>query len=134
VSPHRLAAILSIAAVVAAVVAGLLFIGSPSGQRALRFDERRVTDLRELSNAVKYRWTRRHEFTARAEDAIDGQILSRLPLDPESKRPYGYRVTGERTFEVCATFSRRSLEEAGDFWFHDAGNRCYSFELPKLPN
>jgi hypothetical protein len=133
-SAHRVAALLSTMAVVVAVAGGVWLIGTPSEQRTLRFDERRVADLKQLSYSVNYHWTQRHELPARAEEAVDGRILSRLPLDPESKRPYDYRVTGERTFELCATFTRRSREEAGDFWFHDAGSRCYSFDVPKSFN
>jgi hypothetical protein len=133
-SPDRIAAVVSAAAVAVSVLAGLWFIGSPSEQRVLRFDERRVADLRQLQNAVQFHWTQRHEVAARVEDVVDGQMLWRLPLDPESKQPYEYRVTDAQKFELCATFSRRSLAEPDDFWFHDAGRRCYAFDLPKLPN
>jgi len=128
-SAQRVAALVSIAAVTLAVIAGMVFMGSPAEQRTLRFDERRVGDLRQLSNAVQNHWRRRNELPARADDIVDGQMMTRLPLDPTSGQPYDYRVTEPGKFELCATFSRRSrAEDSRDFWFHEAGRHCFSFD------
>jgi len=131
-SMQRVAAWASAAAVAAAVVAGLASIGSPAEQRLLRLDERRVTDLRMLAGAVNRYWAQQRGLPARAEDVIDGQITTRLPLDPESKGTYDYRVTEAGHYELCATFNRPSrLEESNDFWAHEAGRRCFSFDPEK---
>jgi hypothetical protein len=51
-------------------------------------------------------------------------------VDPVSDEPYEYRTTGPLEFELCAVFDRPSRPElAGDFWFHDAGRRCFAFEV-----
>ena len=126
---QRLAVWGSAAVVAAAIVLGLSIIGSPAEQRQIRLDERRVLDLRGLSGGVNRYWNRQHELPARAEDVIDGQVTTQLPLDPESKQPYEYRVTGSGRYELCATFARRSsAEESNDFWFHEAGPRCFAFD------
>jgi hypothetical protein len=130
---QRLAAWASVLAVAAAVVTGLSIIGKPSEQRLIRLDERRVTDLRILAGAVNRYRGQRQELPARAEDAIDGQITTRLPLDPESQQPYDYRVIDAGHYEVCATFSRRSREPSNDFWFHESGRRCFSLDADQNP-
>ena len=134
-STQRVAAIVSIAAVVAAVVAGLLIIGSPAEQRLQRFDERRANDLTRVSFAVRNRWNERQVLPRSLEELVDGQLLSRLPVDPSTDASYEYRVTGPREFELCAVFDRPSRPEAaGDFWFHDAGRRCFAFDVvERLP-
>jgi hypothetical protein len=69
-----------------------------------------------------------------AAELIDGRFLTRLPVDPKTREPLEYHVTGPRQFEVCATFDRPSRPDlAGDFWFHEAGHRCFEFELNERP-
>jgi hypothetical protein len=129
-SVERVAVVGSIVAVVAAVIAGLLVMGSPGEQRLLRLDDQRVMDLRQLSFAAENRWTEARGLPATASELVDGRYLSRLPVDPVSGEPYAYRVTGPRQFELCAEFARPSrpaLED--DFWFHEAGPACFSFDV-----
>lgn len=127
---QRIAVIGSIAAVAAAVAAGLWQIGSPAEQRLLRLDERRVDELKQISWTVDYRWDREQRLPDTAAELVDGQRLTRLPTDPITGEAYEYRVAGPRQFEVCATFDRPSRRElAGDFWFHDAGHRCFTLDV-----
>ena len=130
---QRVAAWGSALVVAATVVTGLSIIGKPSEQRFIRLDERRVSDLRILAGAVNRHRGQRQELPTRAEEVIDGQITTRLPLDPESQRPYDYRVIDAGHYELCATFSRRSREPSNDFWFHDAGHRCFSLTADQNP-
>lgn len=128
-SLQRIALVGSIAAVAAAVAAGLLITGSPAEQRLLRLDEQRVAELAQIASAAERRWDREQRLPA-ADELVDGQFLTRLPTDPTTGQPYEYRATGPRHFEVCATFDRPSRAElAGDFWFHEAGHRCFSFSV-----
>jgi hypothetical protein len=131
-SVPRLTAIVSIAAVVAAVIAGLLVMGSPAEQRLLRLDEQRVMDLRRISTTATLRWDSGPTPPSAAHELVDGQSLSRLPVDPSSGEDYEYRVTGPRQFELCAAFARPSRSELeGDFWFHGAGRVCFEFHVPE---
>jgi hypothetical protein len=126
----RLATGVSVVAVAAAVVAGLTVIGSPAEQRLLRLDERRVLDLRRLAQVVSSHWNARQALPLNAADLVDGRSLTRVPLDPSSDEPYEYRVSGQSQFELCAVFDRPSrLEDAADFWYHDAGRRCFEFDV-----
>lgn len=125
----RIALVGSVAAVVVAVIAGLLITGSPAEQRLRRLDEQRVAELRQLASAAQRRWQLEQRLPA-ADELVDGALLTRLPTDPATDQPYEYRITGPRQFEVCATFDRPSrVEPADDFWFHEAGHRCFSFSV-----
>jgi hypothetical protein len=127
---RRFAPWASIFVVAAAVVAGLFFVGLPSEQRVLRLDERRIADLRQLQYAVDAYWYEHRELPGNLAGVVDGRRLSRLPLDPTSDQSYEYRATEERRYELCATFARPSpVEDARDFWSHEAGRKCFSFEV-----
>jgi hypothetical protein len=127
---QRIAVVGSLVAVAAAVVAGLVVAGSPAEQRRLRLDEQRITALQELARRAEGRWEAERRLPDTAEQLVDGQRLTRLPTDPTTGEPYEYRVTGSRQFEVCATFDRASRPDlAGDFWFHEAGRRCFAFDM-----
>jgi hypothetical protein len=131
---NRLAVAGSIAAVVAAVAAGLWVIGSPAEQRLLRFDERRDADLRELAQAVNRHQSEERALPASTAELVDGRRLSHVPLDPATGEPYEYRVTGEREFELCAVFARASrAADVKDFWDHEAGRHCFELEVPEAP-
>ena len=127
---QRIALVVSIAAVAAAIAAGLMITGSPAEQRLRRLDEQRVNELTQLANMAQRRFDREARLPAAAEDLVDGRFMTRLPTDPTTGEPYEYRVTGPRQYEVCATFDRPSRDElAYDFWFHEAGHRCFSFSV-----
>lgn len=53
-------------------------------------------------------------------------------LDAETGRPYGYRILGGNSYELCAEFTRDAAEEGrmpeGDFWTHGAGTQCFRLE------
>jgi hypothetical protein len=131
---QRIASVGSVAIVIVAVIGGLLLTGSPSEQRLLRFDERRAMGLQQLSRAAIFRWDRQQRLPDTAAQLVDGQLMSRIPVDPVSGQPYEYRVTAPQQFEVCATFDRPSRpSESDDFWFHDAGRRCFTFDVTQRP-
>ena len=127
---QRLAAVGSTVVVIAAALSGLWLTGSPLEQRLRRLDEQRVNELRVLASTAERRWDGEQRLPETADHLVDGQYLTRLPTDPSTGEPYEYRVTAPRQFEVCATFDRPSRpENSGDFWFHEAGHRCFTFEM-----
>ncbi len=129
-SVPRIALVVSIAAVVAAIAAGLVITGSPAEQRLRRLDEQRVNELVQLAGMAQRRFDSEQRLPAAADELVDGRFMTRLPTDPTTGQPYEYRVTGPRQYEVCATFDRPSRAElAGDFWAHEAGHRCFSFTV-----
>ncbi len=132
-TPHRIAAYAAVAAVAAAIAAGLYLSGSPTEQRLLRLDERRVSDLRTLANALSRHVTETGRLPDTLDALVDGRRLTRLPSDPASEEPYAYVVTGSHAFELCADFDRESAPRMqGDFWSHSAGRACFSFDYSGL--
>jgi hypothetical protein len=99
-------------------------------QRLLRLDERRINGLTQISSRAEFKWSQEQRLATSAAELVDGRFLTRVPTDPATRQPYEYRVTGPRQFEVCATFDRPSRPElAGDFWYHEAGHRCFTFDV-----
>lgn len=127
-----------IAVVSAAIIGGLFLSGTPEQMRLFRFDQLRTSDLRQISAAVEDYWQRR----AKLPDNL--QVLTRGPggyirslRDPKSNQLYEYSITGETTFQLCATFEtdtsvgdrsgvRRPASE--EFWAHGIGRTCFEFE------
>jgi hypothetical protein len=83
-----------------------------------------------LAGMVTGRWNQTQQLPAGTAELVDGRSMTRLPLDPSAKTSYDYRVTGQRQFELCATFSRASPpQESGDFWAHEAGRKCFALDV-----
>jgi hypothetical protein len=114
-------------AVTATVVAGLWVIESPSEARDSRFDQTRVSALREISRAIDVYYSRNQ----RVPETLFylGDVSSADPRDPSDGQVYEYTVRGEREYELCATFSRQSTEPRADFWWHGAGRQCYPLKV-----
>jgi hypothetical protein len=142
-SIHRLFLIISAAIVGLALVWGFLVAGSPMAQRLERFDERKLGNLetisREIMNIV---------YEGRSPDAegvgpirpvpptlqdVREQALSRRVgiADPQTGEPYGYRVTGDYTYELCAIFNFQRDQPYDVAWNHPAGRHCFEFDTAR---
>ena len=126
-------------------------MGSPMSQRALRLDQRRVEDLQSIQWQVISFWQQK-ERLPKTLDELSNPISSyMIPMDPEG-RAYDYTMDGDKTFELCATFSKPMPEgwvenggygfgggmrdiavssmpypapAGGDSWDHEAGRTCF---------
>ncbi len=126
----------SIAVVVAAVVGGLLLVGSPTQERIRRMDSQRVADLRAISRAVDLYWTRHQTLPLSLEElSKEPGGFTRL-MDPDTRRIYEYRVLNDHTYELCAEFVRDWTDQHGalykDFWAHGAGKQCFKLEVKDI--
>lgn len=128
---QRGAAIAVGGAAAVAIVAGLMVAGSPAEQRRLKLDERRVSDLQSLARALERRHASTGHLPARLGDALDGLVLSALPVDPVTDTPYEYEVVGASRFRLCATFSTESGRVEQDFWAHGSGHHCFELDLSR---
>lgn len=126
-TPQRILAFVAGAAVAAAVVVGLVLVGTPGEQRLRRLDEQRASDLRRLVAAVDAYWNVNGALPAALEPLVDGRRLSALPRDPSTGAAYPYRPFDGSRYELCAAFDRPSVEADG-FWSHGEGERCFSFD------
>ena len=111
------------AGAVAAVVAGVMALGSPAAARERRFDERREDDLAEIERVIN-EYHGDHSALPHALTHLNRRSGDTLLRDPVTQQPYKYRVLDDHRYELCAVFqqpSRRSL----DPWAHDSGAHCF---------
>lgn len=123
------------------IVAGITLTGSPGTERVRQLDARRVDDVRLI-----YRETMRLSYgPAWTDPSVPLAQAAPLPetledvarraqnvrpriADPETGKPYEYRVTGPMTFEVCAVFGQARDEVRNVAWNHGAGRHCFAFD------
>jgi hypothetical protein len=124
----------AIALVAGAVIAGLVIAGSPAEARLHKLDDRRVEDLARAADLVRAHWGRTGSLPSSMDEAFRNGGLP-APVDPTSRLPYEYHVTGADAFEVCAVFDRVSVGEPpwaqNGSWLHDPGRRCFPQEAKK---
>jgi hypothetical protein len=121
-------------AVAAAIVAGLVLIGSPSAQRIRRLDEIRVRDLMQLSYAVNVYFGMEGTLPMSVDALATVPDASfRSTMDPSTSEPYSYRAIGESRYELCATFDAEHIDGEFDnrFWAHGAGRKCFEVDARK---
>jgi len=135
--PKILAAVLAVI-VVASIVAGFFIVGTPTTQRARKFDDKRAGDLQVLQNQIINYWTQKEVLPTdlgQLQDSISGFIV---PQDPLTESEYEYTVSSELSFELCATFKTESqdipermkmafpYDSFNQNWSHKAEKTCFS--------
>jgi hypothetical protein len=146
--PQMLAAVVSLM-VTAAVVAGFIVAGSPTTERARRFDDQRETALRQIIDSIGAYAEKREAVPATIADLQTaaskniGIYLSDVN-DPVTREPYEYQPTSTLTFRICATFQTAPrpkneneaqyypvMKSAGgtDFTKRTAGRYCWDIDL-----
>ncbi|PJE76053.1 hypothetical protein COV04_01775 [Candidatus Uhrbacteria bacterium CG10_big_fil_rev_8_21_14_0_10_48_11] len=122
--------------VIAAMVGGFFLAGTPSTQRAWRFDDQRVSDLQVAQSQIIDYWSAKGELPAKLSDLSSDITGYLVPVDPKTGEPYEYTVNGDLSFELCATFSSASPDDTGKAsyatprgmdsnWQHDTGYTCF---------
>lgn len=126
--------------VLVSIISGFLIVGSPSRQRALRFDSLRVAALTEIQNYIVNYWQVKRELPKSLSVLNDPLVPTFVPVDPETQLDYEYSIKADKTFELCATFSEDSdsINNATDpvfydpkdtiaqNWKHEAGRTCFT--------
>ena len=134
------------ALVLLTIVAGFFIMGTPQQIRAQKQDAVRVSDLQNIQWQIVSYWQQKEvlpETLGQVSDPISNNII---PLDPQTKQPYGYNRIGALTFQLCATFANAGGSAASsgriamptepvtapvggkdiaDNWQHDAGKVCF---------
>ncbi|MCH8889010.1 hypothetical protein IID26_01110 [Patescibacteria group bacterium] len=118
------------------IVGGFFITGSPASQRELRIDRERVSDLQNIQWQIVDHWQSKEvlpKTLTDLEDSITGYVA---PNDPETREAYTYRVTGARSFALCAEFNLESSGKSeslrypqfsteGTSWAHSEGETCF---------
>ena len=144
--------------VLASIVVGFTYIGSPTLLRNVRDDNQRENDLSTIRyQIVNYYQSKNGTLPVTlAEMNVGNPYPQEIPTDPATEQPYGYRVLESKmvnkvsfpSFELCATFSEDgsadkrvqgvsegvssdaySLEFESDFSNHPKGNKCYEISI-----
>lgn len=123
-------------AVVVIVVSGFFHIDAPAEVRAERLDQEQITHLQDMQWRIEEYYRTNGALPADI-DAL--YIAATMPEAPEDRAPYEYAVTGEMTYDLCATFAEPStrsdsysyarplFDEAfvKFSWEHEAGEVCF---------
>ncbi len=98
--------------VLVAVVSGFFIIGSPTSQRLIRFDEKKVDDLQSIQWRVVDFWQSKERLPESLLELKDPISSFMVPVDPQTEEEYGYNVISALTFELCADFNKESTEQS----------------------
>ncbi|WP_411832141.1 hypothetical protein [Pseudoxanthomonas mexicana] len=131
---HALVALAGVA-IVGAVIAALMAMGSPAAQREARLDERRIDDLRRIARGIDQH-VRQHEALPPDLATLAGQPGTRLSLaDPATARPYRYSPEAGLRYRLCAVFATDSAQAAERWtdseWAHGRGEHCFARKAEK---
>ena len=136
-SPHTVFVAIVVLVVGAAATAGLILVGPPSEARLERLDAKRVEDLQRLSRLIDVHWAKHGRLPA-SLDKVDSEPRAEAIRDPVTGRPYEFRTTGEKRYELCAVFERATrtglYQHGQEFWAHGAGRGCFSLEVRIPPH
>ena len=116
-SPRIKAFAIAVTVLVAVFIGyGIVLTGTPGQQRALQFDQRRVSDLQQISYAVDAYWERNKILPVSFEDMKDqSYYYIQSVTDPKTQVVYEYRVLGDMSYELCAVFETDSSRTAARF-------------------
>jgi hypothetical protein len=149
--PHRLRrfpGIVGSLLIAGSVVLGFAMAGSPFKARHQRLDEKRVEDLRAIHRTIQRMVTKTDITTntvtviralPKTLDEVAGYQATKEAgrrldvIDPQTGERYTYTVTGEKTYELCATFALPRDKKRDLFWNHRAGSHCYQFSVESPP-
>ena len=126
-----------IGVVVLAVGYGILLAGSPLKQRALQFDQRRISDLQNISSAIDMYWRNNEKLPLTFDDLKNQYSYIRSVVDPVTQESYEYNIRSETEYELCAVFEMDSLDYGvgvarkpfQEPWTHGIGKTCFEREV-----
>ena len=138
--PLKVFLALAILVVVSSVSYGIYLVGTPAVQRTLKFDQRRVSDLTDISFAVASYWEDTDRLPEKLTDLQGRGTFIRSAEDPETGEPYEYRVLSEKGYELCAVFTTDSADQnrespppfSSRVWEHSAGRVCFGLEAASI--
>ena len=123
--------------VVIVIATAIMLLDSPAQERLGRLDERRMSDLREIANAVDIYWTREGILPNSLDDLADEEGYFAELVDPVTGALYEYRVVDEDSFELCATFDTEDAASDRDpyfkgLWHSGIGRQCFTLTAKNL--
>lgn len=120
-------------AVVTCFCIGLALAGTPTRQRVIEADNRRVQDLHSLAQSLYFAW---QQHPGGLLPASLSEAPGSEPMDPSTHTAYTYKPLSGSTYELCAQFGAPSSQYDGvqaEFWHHDRGETCFTLEASRTP-
>jgi type II secretory pathway pseudopilin PulG len=123
------ATILAVLAVIAVLILGFRFLGSPGSQRMVQSDLRRVKMLAELAQQINQKWNSSGRVLP---DALEN-FPDSAKTDPVTGKLFSYHAKIENKYQLCATFATDSREPSngdmnGEKWMHPKGEFCFDLD------
>ena len=137
-------AVLGVILAFASIAGGFYIVGSPTKQRALRFDSQKVNDLTNIQYQITNYWQYKQQLPGSLPDLNDSISGFKAPTDPLTHLSYDYSPKGSSSFELCAVFTLSSkdnvdkngygiqtapvssiINNGNDSWSHAAGHVCF---------
>ncbi len=146
-SKNKIWAISVSAIMLAAVIVGLVFSGSPEQARKMNADNSRVSLLSQINNSIDSYYQDKKSLPVALVD-LQKQPTYYLSSvdDPITGYPIEYAVLTATSYQLCATFDLASPSDDRQneqyyypydkigFWQHPAGRYCYQLETPTAIN
>lgn len=136
--------IASVLIVLASIIIGFSVVGSPATQRAIRYDQQRLSDLQTIQWQVINHWQSKETLPENLNQVRDTLSGWEMPTDPVTGASYEYEKTGNLSFRICATFTQDTPYEGNMYpsrgydtsmpvgpggkmetWTHPAGRHCF---------
>lgn len=136
-----------------AIITSFFIIGTPAERRAKNFDNIRVERLSSVQSAIQdyygFKGGPGHQVLPSTFDQLiaDSSIYIAPDglIDPVSKERFEYRVTGAKTYQLCASFDTVFSKGSGDTtssttpatepassaqrFYHDKGRQCFGLTV-----
>lgn len=108
-----------------AVVYGFTIVPSPQAERNMTLDHKRVVDLGNLQASIDTYYQNNNTLPSSLNILKPDDPGTKLyMIDPETKQPYGYKVTNPVAYKLCTTFLTNSSKEETNIY--DENNPDYS--------
>lgn len=126
-----------VAVVIALIITGYFYAGSPKAERLRRIDDERVSHLQSIQGQIVSHWQTKGSLPTNLTALADDISGWSAPTDPVTSQSYEYKKLGDRSFELCAVFDTSSMngsslqpEKSYPFfeenWQHGIGRSCFS--------
>jgi len=117
-------------AVIAVIILGFRFLGSPTSQRLIQSDLRTVQALNQLASQIEQKSKKSNNEIPANLDAFPASAKQ----DPLTRRNFVYKPKSKTAYDLCATFVAKSPDvepqgnPKGEQWAHPAGDYCFSLD------
>jgi hypothetical protein len=96
--------------VIGSIIYGFTTVGFPANSRGEKLDATRVEHLRNIKSAIESYASSKNVLPKTLQEVKKDLTYTSIK-DPETEKEYGYFVTGEETYKLCANFATASEDD-----------------------